>query len=101
MLLKVPGMAGADCKLKPALVRVAQATRRPPACAVPRLAGRLESRFQVQERERSFATWLTAVLVGGPWTFSVRLAERDNDGSRGLEPTDRGQTYDPPSRSDG
>ena len=30
-----------------------------------------------------------------------RLAERDNDGSRGLEPTDCGQTYDPASRSDG
>src|SRR5437762_3154702 len=25
--------------------------------------------------------------------FSPRLAERDNDGNRGLEPTDRGQTF--------
>ena len=31
----------------------------------------------------------------GVWTFSPRLAERDNDGSRGLKPKDRGQTYDP------
>src|SRR5439155_18767450 len=27
----------------------------------------------------------------GVWTFSPHLAERDNDGSRGLEPTDRGE----------
>src|SRR6266545_8365011 len=33
--------------------------------------------------------------VPGVWTFSPCLSERDNDGSRGLEPTDRGQTCDP------
>ena len=27
----------------------------------------------------------------GVWTFSLCLAERDNDGSRGLEPTDAGE----------
>ena len=31
-------------------------------------------------------------------TFFPRLAERDNDGSRGLKPTVRGQAYHPASR---
>ena len=39
------------------------------------------------------AAWGLEILSG--------LAERDNDGSRGLEPTGRGQTYNPESRSDG